>query len=175
MDTNKMRELKELAEAAGSDEWYAAGDLRYCDDKTGETHGLHHDDSRFIAAASPATVLALLEEIERLESAKGDPIGSFDKHMEYMQENIRLKADNEALRKQIADLWPLKNVPPQDFRASNKCLACGEYHHGLSGLPCPKMTPVAQAFAGVNQRVVPVEPLRIPHPLEAMAKEASHG
>ncbi|MCO7526371.1 ead/Ea22-like family protein [Pseudomonas asiatica] len=175
MDTNKMRELKELAEAAGSDEWYAAGDLRYCDDRTGETHGLHHDDSRFIAAASPATVLALLEEIERLESAKGDPIGSFDKHMEYMQENIRLKADNEALRKQIADLWPLKNVPPQDFRASNKCLACGEYHHGLSGLPCPKMTPVAQAFAGVNQRVVPVEPLRIPHPLEAMAKEASHG
>ncbi|ANI33847.1 MULTISPECIES: ead/Ea22-like family protein [Pseudomonas] len=99
MDTNKMRDLKAMAEAAGSDEWYAAGDLRYCDDKTGETHGLHHDDSRFIAAASPATVLALLEEIERLESAKGDPIGSFDKHMEYMQENIRLKADNEALRK----------------------------------------------------------------------------
>nr|WP_277355678.1 ead/Ea22-like family protein [Pseudomonas kurunegalensis] len=94
-----MRDLKAMAEAAGSDEWYAAGDLRYCDDKTGETHGLHHDDSRFIAAASPATVLALLEEIERLESAKGDPIGSFDKHMEYMQENIRLKADNEALRK----------------------------------------------------------------------------
>ena len=143
MDTNKMRELKELAEAAGSDEWYAAGDLRYCDDKTGETHGLHHDDSRFIAAASPATVLALLEEIKRLESAKGDPIGSFDKHMEYMQENIRFKADNEALRKQIADLCPLKNVPPQDFRASNKCLACGEYHHGLGGLPCPKCTPVA--------------------------------
>ncbi|EPM0509751.1 ead/Ea22-like family protein [Pseudomonas putida] len=154
MDTNKMRELKELAEAAGSYEWYAAGDLRYCDDKTGETHGLHHDDSRFIAAASPATVLALLEEIERLESAKGDPIGSFDKHMEYMQENIRLKADNEALRKQIADLWPLKNVPPQDFRASNKCLACGEYHHGLGNLPCPRCTPVAHSD---------------------MAKEESHG
>lgn len=153
MDTNKMRELKELVEAAGSYEWYAAGDLRYCDDKTGETHGLHHDDSRFIAAASPATVLALLEEIERLESAKGDPIGSFDKHMEYMQENIRLKADNEALRKQIADLWPLKNVPPQDFRASNKCLACGDYHHGLGNLPCPRCTPVAQS---------------------AMAKESSH-
>jgi hypothetical protein len=147
MDTNKMRELKELAEAAGSYEWYAAGDLRYCDDKTGETHGLHHDDSRFIAAASPATVLALLEEIERLESAKGDPIGSFDKHMEYMQENIRLKADNEALRKQIADLWPLKNVPPQDFRASNKCLACGEYHHGLGNLPCPRCTATALSTA----------------------------
>lgn len=135
--------------------------------------GKGEQNAEFAAAASPATVLALLAEIERLESAKGDPVGSFDKHMEYMQENIRLKAENEALRKQIADLWPLKNVPPQDFRASNKCLACGEYHHGLSGLPCPKMTPVAQAFAGVNQRVVPVEPLRIPHPLEAMAKEAN--
>lgn len=45
------------------------------------------------------TILALLAEIERLESAKGDPVGSFDKHMEYMQENIRLKAENEALRK----------------------------------------------------------------------------
>lgn len=41
------------------------------------------------------TILALLAEIERLESAKGDPVGSFDKHMEYMQENIRLKAENE--------------------------------------------------------------------------------
>lgn len=68
MDTNKMLDLKALAEAAGSDEWYAAGDLRYCDDKTGETHGLHHDDGRFIAAASPAAILALLAEIERLKA-----------------------------------------------------------------------------------------------------------
>lgn len=69
------------------------------------------------------------------------------------QEMARLKAENEALRKQIADLWPLKNVPPQDFRASNKCLACGDYHHGLGNLPCPRCTPVAQS---------------------AMAKESSH-
>jgi len=27
-----------------------------------------------------------------------------------------------------------------------KCLACGEYHHGLAGLPCPTMTPVAYGF-----------------------------
>ncbi|MGG4659126.1 ead/Ea22-like family protein [Pseudomonas vlassakiae] len=56
-------------------------------------------DEAFFLACSPAAVLALLAEIERLESAKGDPVGSFDKHMEYMQENIRLKAENEALRK----------------------------------------------------------------------------
>ena len=61
--------------------------------------GKGEQNAEFAAAASPATVLALLAEIERLESAKGDPVGSFDKHMEYMQENIRLKAENEALRK----------------------------------------------------------------------------
>lgn len=82
MDTNKMREMKELAEAAGSDEWYAAGDLRYCDDKTGETHGLHHDDSRFIAAASPATVLALLEEIDRLATSRSKKERELEQELE---------------------------------------------------------------------------------------------
>ncbi|UBM23319.1 ead/Ea22-like family protein [Pseudomonas sp. p1(2021b)] len=82
MDTNKMRELKELAEAAGSDEWYAAGDLRYCDDKTGETHGLHHDDSRFIAAASPATVLALLAEVERLAISRSKKERELEQELE---------------------------------------------------------------------------------------------
>ena len=61
-------------------------------------------DEAFFLACSPAAVLALLAEIERLESAKGDPVGSFDKHMEYMQENIRLKADNEALRKALGEI-----------------------------------------------------------------------
>ncbi|WP_052750467.1 ead/Ea22-like family protein [Pseudomonas putida] len=55
-------------------------------------------NAEFMAAANPSVVLALLAEIERLESAKGDPVGSFDKHMEYMQENIRLKAENEDYR-----------------------------------------------------------------------------
>ncbi|MBV4507738.1 hypothetical protein HU751_023175 [Pseudomonas sp. BW13M1] len=57
----------------------------------------------------------------------------------------KLAAENEALRKQVADLSPFKNAPPQDYRASNKCLACGEYHHGLGNLPCPRCTPVAQS------------------------------
>ncbi|WP_220467423.1 ead/Ea22-like family protein [Pseudomonas mosselii] len=87
-------------------------------------------NAEFAAAASPATVLALLAEIDQL------------------------KAENEALHKQLADLSPFKNAPPQDYRASNKCLDCGEYHHGLGNLPCPRFTPVAQS---------------------AMAKEASHG
>lgn len=36
-----------------------------------------------------------------------------------------------------------KRIEPQPS-TSNKCLACGEYHYGIVGLPCPKMTPVAR-------------------------------
>ncbi|WHL28112.1 hypothetical protein QJS63_28540 [Pseudomonas juntendi] len=122
MDTNKMLDLKALAEAAGSDEWYAAGDLRYCDDKTGETHGLHHDDGRFIAAASPAAILALLAEIERLEMDNRSLKGSCSKlgaehagmsrlykkanrmQFEARQERDQLKAENEALRKALGEI-----------------------------------------------------------------------
>lgn len=67
---------------------------------------------------------------------------------------IGLMAVIEGLEKRVADLSPFKNMPVLDYRASNKCLACGEYHHGLGGLPCPKCTPVAYS---------------------AMAKEANHG
>lgn len=33
-------------------------------------------------------------------------------------------------------------VMPNVFGAS-KCIACGEVHPGMSGLPCPKMAPMA--------------------------------
>ncbi|WP_342649111.1 ead/Ea22-like family protein [Pseudomonas sp. REB1044] len=85
--------LKALAEASGFGEWYAAGDLRYCDDKTGEIHGLHHDDSRFIAASSPATVLALLAEIERLTEQNENLLECRS------AVNAGVALENEALRK----------------------------------------------------------------------------
>ena len=66
-DLNKV-ELRRLAEMASpAYEWYAPGDLRYADDKTGEVHGLDHDDDSFIAAAGPATILSLLDELEALQ------------------------------------------------------------------------------------------------------------
>ncbi len=110
------------------------------------------DGNPFPALAVRAVdVLALLAEIERTEGRLHD-VARLCATVE--QERDQLKAENEALRKQVADLSPFKNAPPQDYRASNKCLACGEYHHGLGNLPCPRCTPVAQS---------------------AMAKEASHG
>lgn len=39
----------------------------------------------------------------------------------------------------------LENTQPHPAYVGHKrCLACGEYHYGISGLPCPKMTPVAR-------------------------------
>ncbi|HDS1765662.1 ead/Ea22-like family protein [Pseudomonas putida] len=159
MDTNKMTidkaQLKSLAEDSLTGDWYEAGDLRYEDRKTGDIHGLHHDDDRFIAAAGPATVLALLAEIERLKAQVrlADVAGEMAVHeavgraaTDYgvaILERDQLKAENEALRKALLE-------------ASEEVATWGEYaseyfqkKHDLAGC-------VAKIHAA------------------AMAKEASH-
>ncbi|SUD77861.1 hypothetical protein [Pseudomonas putida] len=114
--------------------------------------------AEFAAAASPATILALLAEIEQLRESHEQVCTNYNRVSSTSEQRGKhidqLKAENEVLRKQVADLSPFKNASPQDYRASNKCLACGDYHHGLGNLPCPRCTPVAQS---------------------AMAKEANHG
>lgn len=82
----------------------------------------------------------------------------------YERVNAELKAENErlernrdmwkgqverqaeeltALRKRIDDVSPFKGAP---FTGPDtKCLACGGYHYGMTGLPCPKMRITAQA------------------------------
>lgn len=100
MDTNKMTidkaQLKSLAEASLVGDWYESGDLRYEDRKTGDVHGLHHDDDRFIATANPATILALLEEISRIETESAYVMAGSRTRAEIIDQ---LKAENEALRK----------------------------------------------------------------------------
>lgn len=150
--TIDKEKLKALAEAAGSDEWYAAGDLRYCDDKTGETHGLHHDDGRFIAAASPAAILALLAEIERLEldnrSLKGScaKLGSEHAGMarsfkkanrmqsEARAERDQLKAENDALRK---DAERYRWIRTADWWRSPVCAISNPKEQAKLGSDCP--------------------------------------
>lgn len=99
MDTNKMAvdkaQLKSLAEALLVGDWYESGDLRYEDRKTGDVHGLHHDDDRFIATANPATILALLEEISRIETESAYVMAGSRSRAEIIDQ---LKADNEVLR-----------------------------------------------------------------------------
>lgn len=149
--TIDKQKLKALAEAATPGRHYdrlesAGGGIKYectgddgslvlkVDHKNNE-FGFVGDggeaDEAFFLACSPATILALLAEIERLESAKGDPVGSFDKHMEYMQENIRLKAENEDYKsgqdryEQIIEDLKAENEALRSGRAINR-LTCAE-------------------------------------------------
>ena len=177
MDTNKMRDLKALAEAAtqshgarrvevdpngvhviGDGSWKILSAWHTPDGKGSQ-------NAEFAAATSPATILALLAEIERLESAKGDPIGSFDKHMEYMQENIRLKAENEALRE-------LKL--PHYLKLSDEMRAAGEHAEQRAREGQCYSVPVLKAvfFEAAIQRWLDDQEEAID---AAMAKEASHG
>lgn len=149
--------LKALAEASGLDQWYSAGDLRYCDDKTGEIHGLHHDDSRFIAAASPATVLALLAEIERLDRESqnlSNQLGHCDRERRvFRAERDQLKAENEALRKALGEC-------ADELSAEIIC------KHG--GQNPDDMHPV-------TRRLFERDMAAVTEARAAMAKEASHG
>lgn len=55
-------------------------------------------------------------------------------------EQRELRAQIERLLDEIKRLN--SSVIPKVFGAS-KCIACGEVHPGMAGLPCPKMTPMA--------------------------------
>ncbi|MGE1612316.1 ead/Ea22-like family protein [Pseudomonas monteilii] len=72
-------------------------------------------DAEFMAAASPATVLALLAEIERLERSLHEEEGRSnmsgrahrvvsEKRDSVEQERDQLKAENEALRKALGEI-----------------------------------------------------------------------
>lgn len=63
-----IEKLKAAAEKVTSGEWYEPGDLRFEDRKTGDLHGLHHDDEYYIAAANPAVVLELIADNESTNS-----------------------------------------------------------------------------------------------------------
>lgn len=131
--------LKALAEAALIGNWFEAGDIRYCDDKTGEIHGLHHDDSRLIAAASPQTILALLAEIDRLERKNNnqsetikkyhDHFGGGDSILRIVAERDHLKAENEALRKDAERLSWLDESKEVDSVGPTLC--CGKHRPTL--------------------------------------------
>lgn len=135
----------------------------------------------FEAAACPETILALIAENERLsgecegcpmrvaEELRAENAGLRTGYQAYERVNAELKAENEALRKRIDDVSPFKGAPMTG--PDTKCLACGGHHSGLGGLPCPKMSPVAQALSMENQRVTPVEPLRNEHD-DAAEREA---
>jgi hypothetical protein len=125
-----IQKLKALAEAAcPRDDWYEQGDLRYADDKTGETHGFNHHDAAFVKRASPAAVLELIAEIERLSSrplqgelnAAMDLIATYRRvNRELRSERDQLKAENEALRAEAAK-WKNESVSDSQTIYSLSC------------------------------------------------------
>lgn len=152
--------LKALAEASGLDQWYSAGDLRYCDDKTGEIHGLHHDDSRFIAAASPATILALLAEIERLKRALQEEEGRSNmssrahrvvshKRESVERERDQLKAESEALRRDAKRYRFLRN---QHWPVAELAVVCNPKVSVKLGHDCPSGDRLDQQVDGAMIR-----------------------
>lgn len=125
--------LKALAEAATVGRNYdrldsAGGGLKYTctgddgslvlqvdhkNDNFGFIGPNYQADEAFFLSATPAVVLSLLAEIDKL------------------------RAENEDLKKRVEELSPFRGAPlsGQDTR----CLECGGFHYGLSGLPCPSM------------------------------------
>lgn len=82
----------------------------------------------YAAAANPATVLALLDEIERLESMRAVDAQTIERHQHQITAHIgdvtdlkierdQLKAENEALRSQVAKLQSEPNSYQSGFDA----------------------------------------------------------
>lgn len=119
---------------------------------------------------------ALLAERDRL---RAEVAGLRTGYEAYEQVNAELKAECarstereihqlaeiEALRKERDARHPFKPFHEPAIGYTG-CVICGVYtDHG--GLPCPKTRALANALAMENQRITPVEPLRVPHPLDA--------
>ncbi len=112
MSNIDKRALRVLATALDGDDWHAEGNSVYggrydvgdnvcydlitsCESVNGESH---HAD--FIAAANPATVLALLDELEAIQKTSAARLGAIDTtHKMFQRERDRA----EAAEKRIAE------------------------------------------------------------------------
>ena len=138
--------------------------------------------ARYYAAANPSAVAALIAENERLsadcssmrgslkanavsikklikdggraarerDQLRAEVAGLRTGYEAYERVNAELKAENEVLKKRIDDMSPFKGAPLTG--PDLKCLACGEYHYGLQGLPCPNMRITASAALGRGEQ-----------------------
>lgn len=114
------QELRRLAEAIESNQH----------ETIGEAENLIWE---FEVAANPVAILALLDE---LEACKADA--------ERIERNRDMwKAQCEEQQRVLELLRQKPATWTNAHATTGKCLACGDEHHGYSGLPCPKMTPMA--------------------------------
>ncbi|HDQ4497335.1 ead/Ea22-like family protein [Pseudomonas aeruginosa] len=96
-------ELRRLAELASGGNWYGE-DSQVLVGKHAIAYCNHKVDVQFIGEANPKTILALLDEIDRLKAEndrlrqgmKGDY--DIDAWLDWSKEKERIKSENEALR-----------------------------------------------------------------------------
>lgn len=175
---NDNIELKRLAEAAPEGPWfgpeYAPGTSYVFDVDLGTL--LHYESIdteqdaclRYVAAANPAAVLALIAQIERDEMH----LRAFSSVAETaIAERDQLKAENEALRKYGEEFAVLAERRREEVETLRKerdarhpfkpfhepaigftgCVICGVYTDH-SGLPCPKTRATADAAMGKGEQ-----------------------
>lgn len=92
----------------------------------------------------------LIDVSSERDQLKAEVAGLKTGYEAYERVNAELKAENEALRKRIDDMSPFKGAPLNG--PDLKCLACGGYHYGLQGLPCPNMRITASAAMGKGEQ-----------------------
>ncbi|MDI3184678.1 hypothetical protein [Pseudomonas paracarnis] len=92
----------------------------------------------------------LYQVITERDQLRAEVAGLKTGYEAYERVNAELKAENEALKKRIDDMSPFKGAPLTG--PDLKCLACGGYHYGLQGLPCPNMRITASAALGQGEQ-----------------------
>ena len=108
-----------------------------------ENERLEVEVKRMTSIAYAAHGAFRMETMAERDHLKAEVAGLKTGYEAYERVNAELKAELEALRKRIDDMSPFKGAP---FTGPDlKCLACGGYHYGLSGLPCPKFRNTAQS------------------------------
>lgn len=139
-------------------------------------HAIGLDDSAYIPcqvafqrAANPHAVLTLIAQIERDDLAlrafsnvaetavaerdqlRAEVAGLRTGYEAYERVNAELKAENEALRKELPGIRPFKPYQDSPVIGFTGCVICGVYtDHG--GLPCPKTRATADAALGQGEQ-----------------------
>ena len=88
---------------------------------------------------------------QEVEALRAEVAGLKTGYEAYERVNAELKAENEALRKELPGIRPFKPYQDSPVIGFTGCVICGVYtDHG--GLPCPKTRATADAALGRGEQ-----------------------